>query len=230
MKRLSITAVSLLGAALVVGVAAPADAQLYRWTNEQGELHITEGLDSVPERFRKSAVLLGYPPARVPTPSASQPGPAGSAPTESTAARPATPPLPLVAPGTEGQLLARIPYVPGTPILVTARVNGGRSVQLILDTGAEVTMISPQALSALGVEMRPVRAARIQGVAGTGTLDVPSIMLDSVEVGEAKAGPLEVIAHSPNLTRGEGLLGRDFLDRFTVSIDARAREVRLGRR
>ena len=228
MKRLSITAVSLLGAALVAGVAPPADAQLYRWTNEQGELHITEGLDSVPERFRKSAVLLGHPPARVSPPTAAQPSP--PTPSLPAAPGPAAAPLPLATPGTEGQLLARIPYVPGTPILVTARVNGGRSVQLILDTGAEVTMISPQALSALGVEMRPVRAARIQGVAGTGTLDVPSIMLDSVEVGEAKAGPLEVLAHNPSLTRGEGLLGRDFLDRFTVSIDTRAREVRLGRR
>jgi hypothetical protein len=230
MKRLSITAVSLLGAALVVGAAPPADAQLYRWTNEQGELHITEGLDSVPERFRKGAVLLGHPPARVPTPSGPPPGLAGPASTQPTAPRPTPPPLPLAAPGPEGQLLARIPYVAGSPIVVNARVNGGRSVQLILDTGAEVTMISPQALSALGVEMRPVRAARIQGVAGTGTLDVPSIMLDSVEVGEAKAGPLEVLAHNPSLTRGEGLLGRDFLDRFTVSIDSRAREVRLGRR
>ena len=230
MKRLSITAVSLLGAILVAGVAPPAGAQLYRWTNEQGDLHITEGLDSVPERFRKGAVLLGYPPARVSPPSVAQPGTATPTPSAPAAPGPAAAPLPLAAPGTEGQLLARIPYVPGTPILVTVRVNGGRSVQLILDTGAEVTMISPQALSALGVEMRPVRAARIQGVAGTGTLDVPSIMLDSVEVGEAKAGPLEVLAHNPSLTRGEGLLGRDFLDRFTVSIDTRAREVRLGRR
>jgi hypothetical protein len=229
MRRLSITAVSVLWA-LIAGLAGPASAQLYRWTNDQGELHITEGLESVPERFRKGAVLLGSPPARVPPPSPAQSAPARGATAPALTTSPgSTAPTPSgTVPGTDGPLLARIPFVPGSPILVTARVNGGRIVQLILDTGADITVISPQALSALGVEMRPVRAARIRGV--TGTADVPSIMLDSLEVGDARASPLEVLAHDAGLSRGDGLLGRDFLDRFTVNIDTRAREVRLGRR
>src|SRR5262245_26072562 len=127
MKRLSITAVGLV-AALVAGSVPPALAQLYRWTNDQGELHITAGPDSVPERFRKGAVLLGTPPARVPAPSASQPGPARRAPALTTSPDEGGTPS-TVGPG-EGGLLARIPFVPGLPILVTARVNGGRSVQL----------------------------------------------------------------------------------------------------
>jgi len=111
---------------------------------------------------------------------------------------------------------------------VSVRVNQGRSVQLLLDTGSDRTMISRQALSALGVNMRPQRRVRIQGV--TGDVEADSIMLDSIEVGEARVGPLEVIAHNPNLTRGEGLLGRDFLDRFIVNIDTRARVVLVTRR
>ena len=208
------TLASILALGLVAGQAGPASAQLYRWTNERGELHITEGLDSVPERFRAGAVTLGYPPAR---PSAAPSGAAGTPAAGATAETASDP-----------RVLARIAYVPGVPILVTVRINGGRSVQLVLDTGADKTMISPQTLSALGVDMRPVRRGTIRGV--TGTTDVESIVLESVEVGEAKAGPLEVVAFNPNLTRGEGLLGRDFLDRFNLNIDSRAREVVLGRR
>jgi len=193
--------------ALAVVAAAPTwtAAQIYRWTDDRGELHITEGLDSVPPRFRSGAAVLGHP---------APPAAAGAG----TAAAPVPDP----------SVLVRIPFVPGTPIVVSARVNGGRSVQLVLDTGADRTMISPLALSALGVEMRPLARGSLRGV--TGSADVDLVRLESLEVGEAKVSPMAVVAHDANLTRGEGLLGRDFLDRFTVNIDTRAREVVLVRR
>jgi aspartyl protease/uncharacterized protein DUF4124 len=203
MSRSAVAALLLLWA----GLPLIAEAQLFKWTNEKGEVHFSEGIESVPQRFRANAVTLGDPqqrPAPAATPGGAEPG-AGDA-----------------------RVLARIPFVPGVPIVVSARVNQGRSVQLLLDTGSDRTMISRQALSALGVDMRPQRRVLIQGV--TGTVEAESIRLESVEVGEAKVGPLEVIAHNPNLTRGEGLLGRDFLDRFIVNIDTRARVVLVTRR
>jgi hypothetical protein len=201
---------SVLALALVAGLAPAVHAQIYRWTNDRGELHITEGLESVPARFRAGAVLLGHPAAPAPAPAAEGAG---------------TP----AAAGDVGGVLVRIPFVPGSPIVVSARVNGGRNVQLVLDTGADRTVISPQALSALGVDMRPLGRGTVQGVTGVVT-DVDIVRVESLELGEAKAGPIAVIAHNSNLTRGEGLLGRDFLDRFTVNIDTRAREVVLVRR
>ena len=199
---------SILALALVAGLAPAVHAQIYRWTNDRGELHITEGQESVPLRFRAGAVLLGHPAG--PAPAAASPAAPGAA-------------------ADVGRALVRIPFVPGSPIVVSARVNGERSVQLILDTGADRTVISPQALSALGVDMRPHGRGTVQGVTGV-TTDVDIVRLDSLEIGEAKAGPIEVVAHNSNLIRGEGLLGRDFLDRFTVNIDTRAREVVLVRR
>ena len=194
--------------ALTLVAAAPtwAAAQIYRWTDDRGELHITEGPDSVPLRFRSSAAVLGHP--------------ASAPPAAAGAGAAAAPDQPV---------LVRIPFVPGTPIVVSARVNGGRSVQLVVDTGADRTMISPLALSALGVDMRPLARGSLRGVTGTAA-DVDLVQLESLEVGEAKASPIAVVAHDANLTRGEGLLGRDFLDRFTVNIDTRAREVVLVRR
>jgi len=200
---------SVLALALIAGLVPAADAQIYRWTNERGELHITEGLESVPMRFRSGAVLLGHPAP--PGPALDRPAGAGAAAADASS------------------VLVRIPFVPGTPIIVSARINGGRSVQLVLDTGADRTMISPQTLSALGVDMRPLGRGTLQGVTG-GSADVEVVRLESLEVGDAKASPMDVVVHNANLTRGEGLLGRDFLDRFTVNIDTRAREVVLVRR
>ena len=197
---------TILALALVAAAATPTAAQVFRWTDDRGELHITEGLDSVPLRFRAGAALLGHP---------------APAPPAAVGAGTAT--------AQDQPVLVRIPFVPGTPIVVSARVNGGRSVQLVLDTGADRTMISPLALSALGVDMRPLGRGTVQGVTGV-TTDVEIVRLDSLEIGEAKASPIAVVAHDANLTRGEGLLGRDFLDRFTVNIDTRAREVVLVRR
>jgi hypothetical protein len=76
--------------------------------------------------------------------------------------------------------------------------------------------------------MRLGRRGTLHGV--TGTAEVGLVVLESIEVGQAKVGPIEVLAYNPNLTRGEGLLGRDFLDRFVVNIDTRTRVVQLGRR
>lgn len=112
----------------------------------------------------------------------------------------------------------RIPFMPGSPILVSARINGGEPVTLILDTGADRTMVAPQALWRLGISSYAGRH-RVKGVGGIVEADV--VRVDMVEVGEAKAGPLLVIAHDADLKQADGLLGRDFLDQFKVTIDAK---------
>jgi hypothetical protein len=185
-------------------LAAPAVAtgQLYRWVNEQGEVHLTQGLDNVPERFRSGARLLGYPEA---------------------APAPSTPPG---APVTKAALGgARIPFVPGSPILVTMKVNGLRTIRLMLDTGADATLIHPTALAAAGVDPSVGRPYRLEGVTGVG--DGRQVMLESLEVGDARVAPMAVIAYSIQLREGDGLLGRDFLDRFRVTVDGDARIVTL---
>ena len=54
----------LLGVALLLGASAGlARAQLYRWTDENGNVHYGSGIDAVPERFRKS--IQPYVPPEV---------------------------------------------------------------------------------------------------------------------------------------------------------------------
>src|SRR5216684_6061102 len=115
--------VALAAALLCWG--SPAWAQMYRWTDDQGAAHYSQGLDSVPERYRSRAQFLAYPelPAAAPAATSSSP---------------------------EASKATRITFTPGKPIMVTARVNGSGSVQLMLDTGASVTVINPRVLAGLG--------------------------------------------------------------------------------
>jgi predicted aspartyl protease len=112
---------------------------------------------------------------------------------------------------------AQIRFVPGQPIVVSARINETGSVRLLLDTGASVTTISPRVLAQMGVSSREALRGSIRGV--TGTANALFVLVNSIDVNGAKAGPIRVVAHDVELGQGEGLLGRDYLDRFIVNID-----------
>lgn len=175
----------------------PVAAQIYRWVDDQGNSHYTEGLDRIPERFRSRAVQLGF--RNDPAPAASQPAPRS---------RDAGPP---------GGTMIR--YRPGERIMVDVRLNGRTSARLLLDTGADRTLINPRSLIAAGVQLnRAVARGEMQGV--TGKDSVLYVVLDSLEIGEARVSRIPVAAYEMGSAETDGLLGRDFLDRFNVSIDA----------
>lgn len=190
----------VIGSILLLLIAVlqpgPAAAQMYRWTDERGQVFYTQGLDSVPERYRAGARLVGAA-----EPPASQPQSPGATPG-----------------------VTRIPFTPGRPIMVKARINDAGTADLMLDTGAQVTVINPRVLAALGVAMRDVQRSTLRGV--TGSTDTLAVTLESVEVAGARVGPLQIVSHDVGF-EGDGLLGRDFLDRFTVNIDNRAGIVTL---
>ena len=204
-RRAALT-VLLLGLA-VVGLwglwPVMVSAQMYRWTDEQGGTHYSQGIYSVPERFRSKAQLLVYP-ERPAAPAASSSSPGGEASSQVT----------------------RIPFTPGKPIMVTAKINGGGSAQLMLDTGASVTVINPRVLAGMGIGSREALRGSVRGA--TGTADVLFVPVQSIEVGAARSGPLRIASHDVDLGQGDGLLGRDFLDQFTVTIDSTAGVVTLS--
>jgi hypothetical protein len=196
---------SLLLGGILVAAPGPASAQIYRWTDERGDTRYSQGINSVPPQSRGSAVIMSTPSQPAPsTPAAAEAPPDGGAPAG----------------------VARIPFIPGRPIVVNARINGSGSAQLILDTGAQGTVISPTALAALGVSYRNAARGTIRGV--TGETSVLAVRIDNLEVEGARFGPLMVISHDAGLGSGtDGLLGRDFLDNFIVTIDSSNRVVTL---
>ena len=189
-RRRSRSGIAVLALALLL--APVAHAQLYRWTDEQGETHFGQGVESVPQRYRSRARAVG----------SVDPPPAPSGPATSTV--------------TDG--VTRIAFVPGRPIIVTARINGRKAVQLKLDTGADGTVIRPAALFGLGISYRDAPKIEISGV--TGTAAAYLVALESLEVGGARVGPLRVLSHDIGpRPDSDGLLGRDFLSYFRVTID-----------
>jgi len=142
--------------------------------------------------------------------------------------------LPTPPPAPEGRKdgppsgVTKIPFQPGKPILVSAKVNGGGPVTLMLDTGADTTVINPLALWRLGISTWFAPRAEIRGATGTTSVDI--VRVQSIEVGEAKAGPLIVVAHDIDFKDADGLLGRDFLNHFNVNIDTAGGVVTLSPR
>jgi hypothetical protein len=183
--------------------SAVASAQVYEWFDEQGTLHYTTELERVPERFRPGARRLAVPrgPAQVPAEPAQGPAVAGT---------------------------TAIRFTPGAPILVEARINGSGPVTLVLDTGADQTMVAPAALARLGIPTPNTLPAHIQGVTGATQADM--VWVSALEVGGMAAGPLPIVVHDAKLSQADGLLGRDFLSLFTVTIDTTASLVTLTRK
>jgi len=198
-----VACLSILSGVALLGLwPAISWAETFRWTDDQGGTHYSQSIYSIPERFRSKAQPLYFPErpqAPVASPSPSESGPAQG---------------------------ARITFTPGKPIIVSAKINGGGSVQLMLDTGASVTVINPRALASMGIGSSEALRGSVKGA--TGTADVLFVPVASIEVGGARSGPLRVAAHDVDLGQGDGLLGRDFLDQFTVNIDSTAGVVTLS--
>jgi hypothetical protein len=189
-----------LSAAIVLAAALPAAAdQVFHWVDDEGVVHYTTGLESVPERYRAAARPLAVSPVESP------------------------PPGVAAVPLRTG--VATVPFVVGAPILVQARINGAGPVALVLDTGADRTMVTPTALARLGIVMPGTYGAELRGVTGAARVDV--VWIESLDVAGAQAGPLPIVAHDAGIPLADGLLGRDFLSLFSVTIDTRTRTVRL---
>ena len=175
-------------------------SEIYYWTDERGVQNYTTRLESIPEPYRSSAQMLSLPP--------SPPAP------------------PQYRPLQSQQGPTKVPFTPGSPVLVGVRINGAGPITLILDTGADRTLITSSAMEKLGISAENGSPALLQGV--TGTSSASAVWVNSVEVGDAKAGPLLIIVHDTDLKNADGLLGRDFLANFHVTIDSKERVVTLA--
>jgi hypothetical protein len=177
----------------------PATAEIVKYTDDRGTTHYVEGIQSVPQPYRARAIPLGL----------NNDG-SGAPP------RSATDAAGLASGSVKGG--ATIRYAPGQRIIVNATVNGSTAAQLLLDTGADRTMINPRVLAAAGVSLaRPVGSATVTGVGGA--QEMQFVTINSLDVAGATVGRLTVAAHGVD-GAGDGLLGRDFLDQFSVNIDA----------
>lgn len=203
-----------LGCALAFLSSQPARAATYECLDASGLPIFT---DSPSQLMHCSAAAVSAP--GLPVPPAPTPAVPNGAPSVTSA--PSAGPSPVIVP------LQRA----GRSLVVRARLNGSREARLILDTGADLTILSRSIAQDLG--LLPADAERMVSLQTVGgPVQAAVIRVEAIGLGEAEARQIAAAVHDlPNAPAGvEGLLGLTFLDRFVVTLDAQRGELRLERK
>jgi clan AA aspartic protease (TIGR02281 family) len=199
----SVVSISLLallaGTALIHGRGLAGE--LYRWVDEHGRVHLSDTPPSATHELRELKV---YEPREVPA----EPQGAGSSGVD------------------PGQALIH-PMRRGDGIVVEAMLDRKLAVPLLLDTGADYTILTRQTAADLGItalDRLPKKQFRTLG----GIANAPVMILKSLRVGSAEVRDVDV-AIDVNGQLPIGLLGMTFLRHFKVTVDRQQGQVRFER-
>ena len=119
----------------------------------------------------------------------------------------------------------------GQTFVVQVRLNGTRDAKLILDTGAEISLLSHDVVLDLGLfPTSTTPTVTLNTVSGTVRADV--LIVDSMAVGAAEAHHVAVAVHDlPEAPPGvDGLLGLTFLNNLIVTLDPQHGTLHLRQR
>jgi hypothetical protein len=118
---------------------------------------------------------------------------------------------------------------PSTRVYVPVQAGGSETLQLVLDTGSYVTILSRRALDALGVVPSPEPPLHVRPpFLPPDTYD--AAIVDRLVVGELELHGVRVlIPRSESTFEGDeaGLLGMDLMSRFIVDVDGPASTLRI---
>ncbi len=185
-----------------ISINPPAVAgEIYRWVDEQGRVHLT---DTPPKSKGTLQDFKVY-----------QPSDRGHAP------EPKGPPLSM--PG----MVKMTPTKPGGTVVVEAMLNRRLTVPMLLDTGADFTVVTKQVARDLRLSS-PDHVPKLEFKTAGGAVRFPIATLQSLRVGTAEAHDVDVAididGHMP-----VGLLGMTFLRHFKVIVDQQQGQVKFER-
>jgi predicted aspartyl protease len=98
-------------------------------------------------------------------------------------------------------------------------INGRGPFRLVLDTGATQSGVTAEVAAALGVRLDQAPAMLLRGV--TGSVRVPAIHVESLNVGELTLSPADLPIVPDAMGGAEGVLGTTGLTDKRISIDFR---------
>jgi predicted aspartyl protease len=118
----------------------------------------------------------------------------------------------------------------GSFILVPARVNGRGPYRFLLDTGASVSVISPQLATELGIQGDPAEAVGVVGSLAAQAITLDSIQAAGQEVRDTSAAVIDLFEMTSRAAGMpvDGILGYPFLRQFQVEIDYLSRRLALN--
>ncbi len=136
--------------------------------------------------------------------------------------------LPAVTAGCRLETAATLPLlIRGGHANVPARLDG-HGVLLVIDTGAQRSLITPAAAQALGLPRNPRQRTTIHGVGGTFTSN--NALVRHFEVGGIDAADQSLpVGPIPNAAGAAGILGAEWLNDFDVDLDIPHRRMTLIR-
>jgi hypothetical protein len=189
-RRLALLTLAL---ALLVGPAGVGLA-MYRWVDDDGEVHISGRLEDIPEKHRARALSIEAP---------------GPKPHETCATYPTDP---------KGG--ARVPFsLEKHHLIVVGCINGKGPYRFLLDTGwPPPSMVQPHVLNALGINVNKAAFMKEFPQTGGAMKIQPVVRLHSVQIGGAKVGPIDVGTFGFT-TEWDGALGQDFMSLFIMEVD-----------
>jgi clan AA aspartic protease (TIGR02281 family) len=180
-------------------------ATLYKWKDKSGSIHFTSDPETIPKEFRNQSKEFSPGPA----PKISQP----------------PHPLPDTQPIPNAKTIVPL-NIKGNQFFVKTRLNDNVEVNLLLDTGASVLVISEETGNSLGFS-RLDNMPQIEAQTAGGKIWTPLIYLETVETSGAKAFGVETIIDE-KLENLDGLLGMGFLEQFKMTLDRRNSQLILN--
>ena len=197
--------------------AASARAELYQWTDEHGQVHVTDDASQVP---RGQSVTVE------PTKHHSR---TSAKPEAATAQPPAAVPSKALALDTVPRAQEQRTHLlhferAGQEISLEVTIGDRVACNFKADTGASLNTLPRWAADELGVEIdEDTPTISLVGVSGK-PMRVPVVTVPSVRVGTVYVENVEMAVLD---TMQSGLLGMPFFNRFQVQIDPMKGELRL---
>lgn len=196
-------------------------AEHYKWVDENGSIHMADSIGQVPPQYRDKVKKVGPKRRRSSAPPS---GPAVSQQRQQPAAAPQAyqPSINLSAtlPADSQPGKATVPFKrAGAVVIVEAILNNQEPVNVVVDTGASMTMLTRATAAKLGLDTtKPVAMMKFH--TANGGIEAPVLNLSSLTVGGLRLDNLQVVIHdwSPHADV-HGLLGLNYLRHFKMDID-----------
>jgi predicted aspartyl protease len=112
-------------------------------------------------------------------------------------------------------------------VLAPVMINGQGPFRMMVDTGANQSVLTRRLVDALGLTVNEENSVRINGV--TGSFLVPTAAIDRFETGDLRQEGLRLPVMNAVMGGAQGVLGMQGFDDMRISVDFVKDEIRIAR-